>query len=77
MTIYILRYYAIGIKYPNLKRYLCPFKEEEVLSNALMAKPKKITDSESGAGFTNDLRETLTYGELLKHEFCLILRTFE
>ena len=30
----------------------------------------------SGAGFTNDLRETLTYGELLKHEFYPILRTF-
>ena len=30
----------------------------------------------SGAGFTNDLWETLTYGELLKHEFYLILRNF-
>ena len=30
----------------------------------------------TGAGFTNDLQETLTYGGLLKHVFCLILRTF-
>ena len=27
-------------------------------------------------GFSNDLRETLTYGELLKHEFYLSLRIF-
>ena len=31
----------------------------------------------SGAGFTNDLWETLTYGEFFKHEFFLILRTLE
>ena len=30
----------------------------------------------TGAGFTNELRQTLTYGELLKHEFYLILRNF-
>ena len=33
---------------------------------------KKGPDTE----FTNDLRETLYYGELLKHEFYLILRNF-
>ena len=31
---------------------------------------------DSGGGFWNDLRETLTYGQLLKHKFYLILRTF-
>ena len=30
----------------------------------------------SGAGFSNDLRETLTYSELLKHESYPILRNF-
>ena len=35
------------------------------------------TKRDPGAEFTNDLRETLTYGELLKHEFYLILRSFE
>ena len=35
------------------------------------------TAKSTGAGFTNDFRETLTYGEPLKHEFYLILRTFE
>ena len=29
-----------------------------------------------GAGFTNDLRETLSYGELLKYEFYLIIQNF-
>ena len=29
-----------------------------------------------GARFTNDLRETLTYGKLLKHKVYLILMTF-
>ena len=31
----------------------------------------------AGAGFTNDLREGFTYGELLKHELYPILRTFD
>ena len=30
----------------------------------------------SEAGFLNDLRETLTYGELFRHYFYLIPRTF-
>ena len=32
--------------------------------------------SNPGGGFSNDLRETLTYGELLKHEFYSILRNY-
>ena len=34
-------------------------------------------ESESGAGFPNNLQETLTYGEPLKQEFYLIVRIFE
>ena len=30
-----------------------------------------------GGKFSNDLRETLTYGKLLKHEFYPILRNYE
>ena len=35
-----------------------------------------ITAKQPGGGFSNDLRETLTYGELLKHEFYTILRNY-
>ena len=32
--------------------------------------------TESGGGFSNDLRETLTYGELFKHEFDEIMNMY-
>ena len=35
-----------------------------------------LEGSKLRGGFSNDLRETLTDCELLKHKFCLILRTF-
>ena len=38
---------------------------------------KQAQANASGAEITNDLRETLTYGELLKRKFYLILRNLE
>ena len=36
-----------------------------------------LTSWKSGTGFQNDLRETLTYGELLKYKFYQIAKIFE
>ena len=46
------------------------------LLDSLESKPNVSFWRQTRAGFSNDLRETLTYGELLKHEIYLILRNF-
>ena len=59
-------HYHVKILIGDYPRYKASINDRECITRL----------HKSWAEFTNDFRETLTYGEFLKHEVYLILRTF-
>ena len=68
--------YENTIMYHLINKFSLKFDGHKLSLMCRFLKTFHFTTYISGAGFTNDLRETLSYGKLLKHRFYPILRNY-